>query len=142
MTALVVDASVWVSAADASDRFHAASRKFLTALVRQRTSILVPAIAPLEVACALARRLRNAKRGRALADELLRSPLVNVVALDASLLTVAVSKGTASFLRAADALYAAAAEHAGADIVAWDDELIERAGALTPDAWLVRSDAQ
>lgn len=141
MTALIVDASVWVSAADASDRFHAASRTFLAAVVRQRVTIVVPAIAQLEVACALARRFRDARHGRALADELLRSPLVEVAALDAPLLAAAVATGTGAFLRAADALYAAAAERAEADIVAWDNELVERAGAVTPDAWLARSDA-
>lgn len=138
MTALVVDASVWVSAADASDRFHAPSRTFLTILASQRASVFVPAIAQLEVACALARRLRDAEQARALANELLRSPFLQVVALDARLLAAAMAHGTRAFLRAADALYVAAADQVGAEIVAWDKELVERAGGLTPDAWLAR----
>lgn len=142
MTALVVDASVWVSAADATDRFHAASRAFLAAAVGQRLALVVPAIAQLEVACALARRLRDAHGGRALADALLRSPLLRVAPLDAALLGLAAAKGTDAFLRAADALYAAAAEQSVAEIVSWDNELVERAGALTPDAWLARSKKQ
>jgi len=136
VTVLVVDASVWVSAADASDAFSTKSRAFLAAVVRLRTPILLPAIARLEVACALARRLRDGPRGRELAEELLRSPLVSVAALDAPLLTTALVRGTSAFLRAADALYVAAAENAGGDIVAWDEELVHRAGALTPAAWL------
>ena len=41
------------------------------------------------------------------------------------------------WVSAADALYAAA-ENAGGDIVAWDEELVRRAGAFTPEAWLAR----
>lgn len=138
MTTLVVDASVWVSAADASDRFHASSRTFLGVLASRGASVFVPAIARLEVACALARRLRDAERARMLADELLRAPFLQEVALDARLLVTAVTRGTGAFLRVADALYAATADQIGAEIVAWDKELVERAGGVTPDAWLAR----
>jgi predicted nucleic acid-binding protein len=136
--ALVVDASVWVSAADASDAFSETSRHFLLTALRRRTAILLPAITRLEVACALARRLRDAGQGRELAEELLRSPLVNEAALDAPLLTAALARGTAAFLRAADALYVAAAQSTDAELVAWDRELICRAGALSPETWLTR----
>lgn len=138
MKPLVVDASVWVSAADASDALHAPSRTFLAAIVARRAAISVPAIAPLEVACALARRLRDAEQGRALTDALLRMPLLTVVALDAGLLAAALNKGTDAMLRAADALYAATAERLGAELVAWDREMVKRAGGLTPDDWLAR----
>ena len=136
MTILVVDASVWVSAADATDRLSALSRIFLHAVMRQRTPIVLPAIARLEVACALARRLRDARQGRGLAEGLLRSPLIMEAAMDGPLLTVALMQGTESFLRAGDAFYAAVAENGGGLIVTWDDELIRRANAVTPETWL------
>ena len=49
----------------------------------------------------------------------------------------AVRLGTTTGLRAADALYAATAARSGDGVlVSWDLELIERAGAVTPPAWL------
>ena len=58
------------------------------------------------------------------------------VTVDARLIGQSVLLGTDSFLRGADALYAAAAQLAEATLVSWDDELIQRAGAFTPAAWL------
>lgn len=136
MTALVVDASVWVSAADTTDRFSPASRTFLDALARRRAPIALPAWTRLEVACALARRLRDAESGRKLAEKLLQSPLITEEPLDGSLLAEALRHGTEAFLRAGDALYAAVARSGGGEIVSWDDELIRRANAVTPEAWL------
>ena len=137
MTALVVDASVWVSAADPSDTLSTSSRTFLRAAMRLRHPIALPAIVRLEVACALSRRLRNAQRGSALADALLQSSLVTELDLD-PLLAGALTVGTESFLRAGDALYAVAARDEGALIISWDDELIRGANAITPDTWLAQ----
>lgn len=138
MTTLVVDASVWVSAADASDSLSTVSRNFLAEVVRQQSTIVLPAFARVEVACALARRLRDPTRARKLAEQLLHSPLIAEAPLDANLLSAALDCGTGSFLRAGDALYAAVAGSGGGRLIAWDDELVERASALTPEAWLAQ----
>jgi len=65
------------------------------------------------------------------------APLLHLEPLDEGLLSEALRLGTTFRLRAADALYAATAS-LGADgvLVSWDNELIERAGAATPTAWL------
>lgn len=107
MTRLVGDASVGVSAADACDSSSTISRTFLAVLARKKTSPVLPAIARWEVACALARRLRDAKSGLLLAKRLLESPLIVEQPLDDSLLGAAVGHGTKFFLRAGDAVYAA-----------------------------------
>ena len=133
---VVIDASVWVSAADASDSLSATSRRFLEALVRRRTPVLSPAHTYLEVACALARRLQNDEAGRAIAEGLLRFPQTKSTPLDSTLIREALELGTAAFLRAGDALYAAVARRESAALVAWDAELIQRAGAVTPQSWL------
>ncbi|MBN1459167.1 MAG: PIN domain-containing protein [Armatimonadetes bacterium] len=133
---VVVDASVWVSAADASDTFSASSRAFLQAVAQRRTSLIVPGHAHLELACALARRLRDAQAARTLAEGLLRSPHIKAVPIDAALLSEALEAGTNSFLRAGDALYVAAARSGRFELVSWDTELVQRGAALTPDAWL------
>ena len=135
MTALVVDASVWVSAADAADKLSAPSRTFLRSVMRQRDPIALPAIARLEVACALSRRLRDCRRGRDLADRFLLSPLITEIDLG-SLLGTALTVGTESFLRAGDAFYAAVATDEDGLIISWDEELLRRANAVTPSAWL------
>jgi predicted nucleic acid-binding protein len=133
---LVVDASVWVGAADASDPSSMDSRAFLSAIAARQTPIALPSIARIEVACALARRLRDTSAAQRLADALLASPMVRERPLDADTVRRAVTLGTRTFLRGADAIYAALTAQLGATLVAWDDELVQRAGAVTPTTWL------
>lgn len=139
MTTLVVDASVWVAAADATDGWSESSRAFLSLAVEQEFPISLPEMAKLEIACALARRLRDAARGRSLADQMLNSPLVTVYSLNRAMLRQAVQVGTRGFLRSGDALYAALADWLGGEVVSWDGELIRRAGAFTPTDWIERN---
>lgn len=135
MSALVVDASVWVSAADPTDAFHEASRAFLRRAVARRRRVVLPAYARVEIACALARRLRDALHGHALATALLASPLVEEYALDRAFLDEALERGTRGLLRGADALYATAAARAGGALITWDEELLRRAGGQRPSDW-------
>ena len=136
MTTLVIDANVWVSAADATDPLSEPSRAFLSQVVDQELPIGLPEFAELEIACALARRLRSADHGRSLTDQMLESPLVTTYSLNGPKLRRAIQVGTRSFLRAGDALYAALAQGVECQLVSWDGELIERAGAITPDDWI------
>jgi predicted nucleic acid-binding protein len=139
MSLLVVDASVWVGAADASDPSSADSRAFLSTIAARQLPVALPSIARIEVACALARRLRDTRAAQRLADALLASPQVRERPLDADTVRRAVILGTQTFLRGADAIYAALTEQLGATLVAWDDELVQRAGAVTPTAWIARN---
>ncbi len=139
MSTLVIDASVWVSAADGTDALSEVSRTFLSEVVLRELPIALPEFARLEIACALARRLRNAEQGRGLAERMLGSPLVTTHSLSRAKLREAVRAGTSRFLRAGDALYAALAEGLGGSVVTWDDELVRRAGAMTPRDWLERT---
>jgi predicted nucleic acid-binding protein len=135
---LVVDADVWVSAADPTDSRSASSRVFLQAVMRLRQRVVIPALAQLEVACALSRRLRSAARGLSLAQRLHQSQLITSLDLD-PLLADALELGTRSLLRAADSLYVAAARSTDGLLISWDKELIHRAGAITPEDWLAAS---
>ncbi len=137
---MVVDASVWVSAADATDAMWESSRSFLSAAASRRVAIAVPTFAQVEIACALARRLRDGKAGRVLSTAVLRSLSADVHATDARLTGQAVVIGTDAFLRAADALYAALAARLGAGLVSWDGDLVRRAGAITPTVWLEKNE--
>ena len=132
MKTLVIDASVWVSAADGTEAQSEVSRAFLSLVVERELSIALPEFAELEIACALARRLRDAGQGRYLARRMLESPLVTTHSVGRGMLRKAIAIGAQRFLRSGDALYAALAEGLECEVVAWDGELIERAGALTP----------
>ena len=133
MKTLVIDASVWVSAADRTDPLSQASRSFLALVAAREYPIALPDFAELEIACALARRLRDAGRGRSLAVQMLESPLVTRHSSNRMALREAIRVGTRVFLRSGDALYAALAERLKGELVSWDGELIDRAGALTPE---------
>jgi predicted nucleic acid-binding protein len=136
---LTVDANVWVAAADQNDLFFTASRNFLTQAARQRLNIYLPAFTQIEIACALARKRQDAEAGRQLATAILGSPQITHVQLDASFLAQAILTGTESFLRGADALYAATAAICRTQLISWDDELVRRAGAITPTDWLAEN---
>ena len=136
MKTLVIDASVWVSAADGTDALSKVSRAFLSLVVERGFPIALPEYAELEIACALARRLRDAGQGRYLTRRMLESPLVTTHSSNRAMLRKAIAVGTREFLRSGDALYAALAEGLECRVVTWDGELIERAGALTPHEWI------
>ena len=137
MNGVTVDASVWLAAADTTDVFSGQSRAFLAAAVQHGAQLTIPAFAVAEVACALARKHRNAAVARQLTSAMLTPGSVAHVPVDARLLGISVRLGTGAFLRGADALYAATAHLTGGALVSWDNELIQRTGALTPTAWLV-----
>ena len=139
MTTLIVDASVWVAAADPTDAMSDPSRDFLSQVAARELPIALPDFAKLEIACALARRLHSAEHGRSLADQILGSPLITTYPLNRAMLQQCVQVGTWTFLRAGDAVYTALAKELDGDVVTWDRELIDRAGALTPLDWMLRA---
>ena len=53
-----------------------------------------------------------------------------------SLLVTALTVETEVFLRAGDAFYAAVATNKDRTIISWDEELLRRANAMTPSAWV------
>ncbi len=138
MKPLVVDANVWVSALDRTELRSGASRAFLGAVGARRHPIALPEYAEVEVACALSRRLRDTGQGRLIARQALNFPLITWHALTRRMVRRTVAVGTERFLRSGDALYAAVAEAVGGEIVSWDEELVNRAGAVTPEAWVAR----
>jgi predicted nucleic acid-binding protein len=133
---LTIDSNVWVAAYDPHDRFHEASTAFLRAALDRGRSFTGPAFVAVEAACALARRTGDAAVGRRAYDELRANPSLALEPLTPEFLAATVRLGTERGLRAADAMYAAAAERTGTTLVSWEDELVRRAQAVTPDTWL------
>ena len=115
MSAVTVDASVWVAAQDPADPFCAASRLFFRHALAAGAIIHVPAFARVETACALARKLRNPVQAERLANIVFKTAGAKEHPVNTALLAKALSVGTTRFLRGADALYAATAEIAGGD---------------------------
>lgn len=136
MSKVTIDASVWISAFDSSDVFHAASRTFLRRIFPDNLQVIQPAFSKLEVACALSRRLRDAGKSRRLTHRIFSRLVHAELPMDLPFLSAAESIGTAQFLRAGDAIYAAAAHLASATLISWDLEHIQRASASTPSSWL------
>lgn len=138
MKPLVVDANVWVSALDRTELRSDVSRAFLQAVGVCRHPIALPEFAEIEIACALSRRLRNTEQGRLIAHQALDFAPITWHALTRRMVRRAVAAGTRRFLRSGDAIYAAVAEAVGGEIVSWDEELVNRAGAVTPETWVAR----
>jgi predicted nucleic acid-binding protein len=139
MKPVILDASVFIAAAEPTDAFHAESRALLVKLVSAGVPVAVPAFGLTEIACALARRIRDPVAARQLAIQGLTVVRAVELPLDAAFLAHATLSGTRDFLRGADALYAAAAEIAGGVLVSWDGEHRSRAGALSPAEWLAKN---
>lgn len=59
------------------------------------------------------------------------------IAMDTAFLAATESIGTRLFLRAADTLYATAAQKSQSSLISWDNEHLQRAGGITPTDWLI-----
>ena len=131
-----MDANVWVAAFEPADPFHAQSEAFLRTANSRRLTLNSPAFMIVEAGCALARRTNNPAAGAAVRDRLKQHPALTLHALDDRLLHTALELGALHLLRGADSLYAATAKLVEGPLVSWDQELVQRAGAVTPTAWL------
>jgi predicted nucleic acid-binding protein len=129
-----------VSSVDPSDPQSSISRQVLYALQARSFKVALPSIARLEVACALGRRWRSADSARRITERLFRAPAVREYPMDAALMESSIAVGLRSYLRGSDAVYAALAHELRSELIAWDNELIERAQAVSPDQWLEMND--
>ena len=136
---LTLDANIWIAVYDSRDRFHHDSTIFLTAVARRRLALYGPAFVAVEAGCALARRAQDMQAGARAIQRLSAYPLLTLLPLNERLLATASELGARCLIRGADALYVAAAELAGTQLVSWDSELVNRAGAITPLDWLATS---
>jgi len=135
---ITIDASVWMAFFEPKDAFHMESVAFLRECERRRVEMFAPSLAIVETACAMARRQRDGAKGLAVARSLQAIPILRWVDVDMTLIDEVLNCGTRGLLRGADAIYAAAAASTGTTLVTWDNELIERAGGVTPSDWCSR----
>lgn len=138
---LVVDASVFVAAADKADTAHAKAKEFLAhAASSLGWRVLCPALVLPETAAAIARLTRDSGKGDVAALRVLALPGLRLVALSEGLARQAARRASRYFLKGADAIYVALAATAKAPLITLDEEMLERGAAaaktMTPADWL------
>ncbi len=135
---MVVDASVWVSAVIPTERFHAASERWLARQTRPSFGVALPSLALAEIAGALARQSNNPIVARSTLSRIIALPTVRVFNVDVALATSAASPAIDLHLRGADAVYVALAARLALLLVTWDQEILDRASKIidirTPSA--------
>ena len=137
---VVIDASVFVAAARASEPQYARSVEFLSRIQQSGEATYSPVLVLAECSGAIARATGDgglADRAVALIQRFRGLQLVP--------LTLAVALRAAEFaakrrLRGSDAIYVAVASELQAMLVTWDIEMLQRSGpatsTLTPQQWL------
>jgi predicted nucleic acid-binding protein len=127
---IVTDASIWVSFLIKQDTNHAATKPWLTQVLRDKTAITAPILLLAEVGGAISRRLENPGMGEKAVNRLLAIPTLRLVDMDHAL-GIYTSQIAAGYrLRGADALYVAVAVQLKAPLVSWDNEHLKRAPDL------------
>lgn len=133
---ITIDASVWISGLDQKDVFHPQTVEFFRRIISLSITPRTPSFALVEVACALGRRKRDAQIGLEAVEKLREWPQLEILHASDYLPDISIQEGLKYFLRSGDATYAATAHLTGTTLVSWDQELIGRAGAMTPTDWL------
>jgi len=127
---LVLDASVAVASERPNEPGHASSRALVDRVLRGDDVLVVPALFPVEVIAALARRGHDPAAAERLVDALVAPPC-EVVSLGPRRAALVARFAARHRLRAADACYAWLAWRRGLPLVTLDEEMVRRApGAL------------
>ncbi len=108
---------------------------FLRAVAQKGLDLHGPAFVTLEVACALARRAGDSAVGTVVGERLRAHPALTLHRLDERFSRDG-ARARHSIPVAGRRRDAAAAKLLEVPLNSWDDELVERAKAVTPDTWL------
>lgn len=135
MTAVVLDASLYVAAISPAERSHAQANALFQDLAAGG-GFLVPALFRLEVTAALARR-GEPPQVIDLALAHLSGPRFSEVPVDAALIEAAGSVARLARLRAYDAVYAAVALSSQVPLATLDVDLRQRLTAAYPGVTLL-----
>ncbi len=116
----VVDTSVWVSRLIDSDSHHESSRRWLEQQTGAGKSLAMPAIAPAEIAAALAQRIGRPDLASRAVSLVIRLPNTRLVPVDEELAALAASMAADLRIGGSDALYVALAKRLSVPLVTWD----------------------
>ncbi len=123
----VVDACVWVSAFIPRDRFHAASRTWLSSQDTDLIDVACPSRVLPEVAGSVARVVGTNMSGYAAANHMSRLSTDHLIDVDDPLAHAAAHLAATLHLRGADAISVALAQRPSLPLITWDQELLDRA---------------
>ena len=130
MSAVVVDASVWVSRLIPADAHHAVSSAWL----QQRALIGQPLVSPVivlsEITGAIARRIGKPEIAHNALAGILRLPALRLVDINRQLAQSAAELAADYRLRGADAIYVALARELSLPLVSLDIEQRERVSSV------------
>jgi len=130
MSAVVVDASVWVSRLVASDVNHGASRVWLEKFAIEENQLVSPTLVLAEISGSVARRAADAKSGHDALKVILRLPSLRLINLDRALSELAAQLAADYMLRGADSVYVAVAKQLNIPLVTLDEEQFKRASKI------------
>ncbi len=142
---LVIDASVFVAAARAPEVHHADSVLFLQQAEKEGANFFCPTLVLAECSAAVARQTSDSSLTERTVASIERLPHLYLVDLDSALAHQAADIAKTQRLRGADAVYAATAQVAGATLLTWDAEMLERGAKVvqttTPARWLEQNNS-
>lgn len=127
---LVLDASVAVAAVRPNEPDHLRARARVDAILTGRDELVVPAIFPIEVTSALARRAAWPQPQIAAYVARLLAPPCRVVTIGMRSASAASQLAAATRLRAADAVYVWLASKEAVLLVSSDAEILQRGAAV------------
>lgn len=130
-----VDASLWVVALQPTEPLHKDAPRYFRAISTANIAVIVPNIALLETACAVARRTQNAHLGIE-ASRFIHALHPHIVHVTMDLAEEATVLGCEAFLRAADAVYLAVALRTASRLVTADREMAQRGAPFVDTIFL------
>ena len=127
---IVIDASVWVSYVIVADVHHVATTIWMERELAGPEDMSAPALILAEVAGAVARQTGRPAFASRSVQELQAMPRFTLVGMDSRLADEAQELAARLRLRSADAFYVAAALSLDAALFSWDEEQVNRGGAV------------
>lgn len=121
-TAVVVDASVWVSSLMPGEVHHATSQRWLFAHLGAGGRVIGPSLVLVEIAAAITRQSGDTLLGQRALNLMLELPALHLVGVNRQMGVHAAQVAADLHLRGADAVYVAVADQLRAPLVTWDQE--------------------
>lgn len=129
-SAVVIDASVWISRLLPQDSNHQAASSWVNRHIMIGGIFTAPTMLAMEVAASISRRTKNVAQAQAASDQLYGLWFVRLAPMEQTLVEEATDLAATLGLRGADAIYVALAMRLGVPLVSFDSEQLTRPSSL------------